>query len=30
MRRKTPSTPRIAAPRPEAVIALDAAEFGRY
>jgi methyl-accepting chemotaxis protein len=30
MPRKTQSTPRIAAPRPEAVIALDAAEFGRY
>jgi len=28
--RRTESAPRIAAPRPEEVIALDAAEFGRY
>jgi methyl-accepting chemotaxis protein len=28
--RRTESAPRIASPRPEAVIALDAAEFGRY
>jgi methyl-accepting chemotaxis protein len=30
MLRKAQSAPRIAGPRPEAVIALDAAEFGRY